>query len=629
MRLPLGRVERACCNAAVNAVRIWVGAAVAAVPCFVGLPVAAQQVPSSQLELLLDGSASSDSTDRRELPLRCYPNLLDVRVKREAVESFAEEPWAGAVTGSDDVPVEPMFGGIAMADLDRLYAGVVANGDPSRVAHLSCWFSVTARDVKHSGRLLEALREDPRVEYASRRPIPILASIGGLPGGGGGGGTCRSVAGGVVRTDLPPMTPDLTAEQDAFFGPAPMGNGVRLAHRFLGARGNDVGVYHVELGWFFDHEDIPISTANVLGNASAGTPFDVAHGSGVIGLIVAPHNGYGMDGFADLCEPTVVFWNQNGGLVQSLLLVALDACPGDVVLMVIQFALGQVGFPDFVPAEYYQAIFDAISTLSSNGLICVTAAGNGRNDLDDPRFTGRFDLSVRDSGAIMVGGSDGLALRPASFTNFGSRVDAAGFGEFVPVPGAGVNLFYPGRDDRQRYTNQGGGTSAATGNIGGVVTSLQGVAKTQLGRTLTSLELRALIRDHGVPIPALGSRPDMMAAMNALGVVDGLEIDARRVPVGTPVDITMRGAAGEVLLLLGGLFPASLDLGFGRPLLINPIGLSTFGVFPIGGSGVATTILPIPNDPALDLLTIPLQCARINLNGDVFLTNACEFQIVR
>ena len=58
----------------------------------------------------------------------------------------------------------------------------------------------------------------------------------------------------------------------------------------------------------------------------------------------------------------------------------------------------------YVPVEYRQAQFEAISQMiSSRDIIVVEAAGNGQQDLDHPIYAGRFNRSMRDSGAIMVG----------------------------------------------------------------------------------------------------------------------------------------------------------------------------------------------------------------------------------
>ena len=81
----------------------------------------------------------------------------------------------------------------------------------------------------------------------------------------------------------------------------------------------------------------------------------------------------------------------------------------------------------YLPAEDVQAVYDSIRLATAKGIIVAEAAGNGQMDLDQPFWRGRFDRSVRDSGAILVGAGDAFG-EPLWFTNFGSRVDI-----FLPV----------------------------------------------------------------------------------------------------------------------------------------------------------------------------------------------------
>ena len=58
---------------------------------------------------------------------------------------------------------------------------------------------------------------------------------------------------------------------------------------------------------------------------------------------------------------------------------------------------------EFVAMEYWDSYFDAIKNATARGIIVVEAAGNGGMDLDSSIYGGKFDRSVRDSGAILVG----------------------------------------------------------------------------------------------------------------------------------------------------------------------------------------------------------------------------------
>ena len=64
-----------------------------------------------------------------------------------------------------------------------------------------------------------------------------------------------------------------------------------------------------------------------------------------------------------------------------------------------------------VPVEFWDADFDAIKHATAKGIVVIEDAGNGSMNLDSPIFGRKFDLLVRDSGAILVGR---LIGRPAA-----------------------------------------------------------------------------------------------------------------------------------------------------------------------------------------------------------------------
>src|SRR5437667_12611830 len=111
--------------------------------------------------------------------------------------------------------------------------------------------------------------------------------------------------------------------------------------------------------------------------------------------------------------------------------------------------------------EYLDANFDAIKNATARGGVVVEIAGNGSMDLDSPIYHGKFNRSIRDSGAIMVGAGSSSGREPRCFTNFGSRVDLQGWGEYVATLGYG-DINVNGIDDTQFYTPFVGGTYSAT-----------------------------------------------------------------------------------------------------------------------------------------------------------------------
>ena len=136
-----------------------------------------------------------------------------------------------------------------------------------------------------------------------------------------------------------------------------------------------------------------------------------------------------------------------------------------------------------VPVEWHSATWQAIrNAVAYAGVTVVEAAGNGNEDLDHPDYaTGHhpfLDDPGSDSGAIIVG----AGASPASWmadrsrlsnlstlgyewgSNFGSRVDAQGWGDGIVTTGYGDLPLSGGGNEN--YT-QFGGTSGASPCIAG------------------------------------------------------------------------------------------------------------------------------------------------------------------
>ena len=132
---------------------------------------------------------------------------------------------------------------------------------------------------------------------------------------------------------------------------------------------------------------------------------------------------------------------------------------------------------------------EAIVTISqlaaAEGIVCVVAAGNGRQECISATDAGEL---AGDDGMIIVGGvtpaGPGQAHRQSE-SNYGASVDAAAWGDFVVSTGYGdlYSAIQPknpndfGVDRRRTYTSRFGGTSAAATQIAGAACALQGLAK--------------------------------------------------------------------------------------------------------------------------------------------------------
>lgn len=509
---------------------------------------------------------------------------------------------AGGIEPMAKLPLEVLDRWHRLAD-----AGLPAG--QLRPGHLARWVRVRIAPGHSAEDLVAALREEAAITSAYIEPEPVLAGLAPSP-----------------PQDLPPPTPDFTSHQ-VYRAPAPSGFGVDATHGIYGARGETVRFYHVEDDWFAQHEDLEsVTNASFLGGVTSQNTPGANHGTGVIGCVVASRNGYGMTGLADLATARLVNWSLNGGVPDAITAAIAEASPGDVITLVAGYNLRLVKPDDYVPIEYFQAPFDVILTGTALGVVVIEAALNGDNDLDDPRFSHRFDLGFRDSGAILVGATDGPALVRASFSNYGSRIDCNGWGGQVATIGYG-DLWIPNQDVLQAYSQGYAGTSAATALTTGLLVSLQGVAERQLGRRLSPLEIRGLLRNHGTAVPGeIGRRPDLVAILGALGLPDALSVTPFDVALGGSLTFDMSGAPGGGFALSMALHPADLDVGLGRHLHLDPAWFVPITSFALP-TGTATWTITVPNDPSLRDLDLFFQGVVVDTHGVARLSSSHDVHL--
>jgi subtilisin family serine protease len=280
----------------------------------------------------------------------------------------------------------------------------------------------------------------------------------------------------------------------------------------------------VEGGWNADHEDIPGERIEHIGGRPMPSGWQ-AHGTAVLGEVAARDNGLGMVGIAPEIGKIITASVGGIGAAAAIDLAQAALRPGDVLLIELH-AIGPRG--RFLPMEYWDDVFEAVQIATGRGVIVIAAAGNGGEDLDHAAYGGKFDLTRRDSGAILVGAGApakaGFVDRSRlEFSNYGARVDVQGWGRSV------ATLDYGDLQDcdavDRRYTGAFGGTSSASPIVAAGALSLQGIAAASGGRRLDPREMRALLRDTGTPQadgpsgPAtqrIGPRPDLARALEAL-----------------------------------------------------------------------------------------------------------------
>lgn len=391
---------------------------------------------------------------------------------------------------------------------------------------------------------------------------------------------------------------------------APFGVDADYGNTFSGGRGEGVIIADCETGWTDDHEDLAGAAENqFVGYTPAPYPWD--HGTAVLGEMVGGDNGFGVQGIAHQASIRMSTHSPVGGsqnIPGSVANGAAAVGPGDAVVIEIQ-CFGAPPGP--FPCEYDPAIFATVQTATANGIHVFAAAGNGNQNLDSTAYGGAFDLNVKDSGAVMVGASDGINLGKASFSNYGSRLTSQGWGWNVVTTGYGTLQSGPATSE---YANDFSGTSSATPIVTGAGVILASIHREAFGFEISPLALRTLLASTGTPqngSQIIGSRPNVRAAVASLGVPE-LSISGVFVPGGS-VSLTSRGTAGDGYLLLWSptapATPAHLPpWGY---LYLEPLFLAVLPVAgTLGPGGTAVDTYGIPNNPALSGITTFFQGAQ-------------------
>ncbi|MDZ4676757.1 MAG: S8 family serine peptidase [Oligoflexia bacterium] len=288
-------------------------------------------------------------------------------------------------------------------------------------------------------------------------------------------------------------TPDFQDRQN-YLESAPQGVNAKYGWATPGGTGKGIKIIDIERGWIANHEDFNLPFW------SSDSNLNLEHGSAVWGVVAGKNNGTGITGIAH--ESAFGFsgtvdssgdGNYFSSAARAIELATTQLSAGDV-LIIEQQTRGPISY---VPAEYWELIFNAVKTASLKGIYVVAAGANGSSSLDDKANLGAFDIQVRDSGAVLVG----AGAPPTSFnhlsrvwlSNFGNRIDAFGYGEDVTTTGFG-DLY--GTNPTNNYTARFSGTSSATAIVAGVVAALSGIAKAE-GKLLTPLQMREALRKTG------------------------------------------------------------------------------------------------------------------------------------
>jgi Subtilase family len=348
-------------------------------------------------------------------------------------------------------------------------------------------------------------------------------------------GQCESI---VVRPlPTPPAlpaaltSPDLSARQGYVDSVTRGGIDAQYAWS-KGILGQGIRVTDVEGDWNLTHEDLPL-ISRIGSGAYSDHNVWWNHGTAVLGVMASQNNGLGTTGIAPgaLYSTSSIFDAASPG--DAILAAANRLVPGDVIVLEVQL--------DFRAPEWWEDYFIPIRHATQNGILVVEAAGNGNTDLDDPSFdtgggtVGKWKNPYRrdpayDSGSIVVGagappsGNFGIDRSRLDFSNYGSMVDAQGWGEEVMTLGYG-DVF--GTVDDSLYTAVFSGTSSATPIVAGALVLVQSYLKGRGVAPLTYAEARCILRSTGTPQAGnigerVGSRPNLRQILSQAAVLRGI-----------------------------------------------------------------------------------------------------------
>ncbi len=431
---------------------------------------------------------------RSDLIIVKFVEGSEVRLRDHRLVSYTDHDLTAAnqvLTESVDLRVARLFTRAEESlERDRLRA---QERSGKEMADLNNYYTVS---LSHPGAeaaeaLLDELNALPVVEIAYAEPIPELALF-------------ESPASRPVNAEAP--TPDFQGMQD-YMEAAPLGIDAYAGWSYPGGRGETVKIIDIELGWNWNHEDM--KTPFFQGGAvSYGD-----HGVAVVGEFASVDNGYGVTGIANAVE-VGCYSVYHIPTAQAFDEAVSQLDPGDIFVIELHCP-GPDG--PYIALEWWQANFDVIAMATANGIICCEAAGNGSADFDHPRYQGRFDRNVRDSGAIIVGATDGGSMDPAYFTNYGSRVDLSGWGFDVVTTGYGD---LQGGGQNQWYTASFSGTSSATPIVTGAVAVMQGIYRAHSGGVpLSGNTIAQVLKETGTPQNGwqhIGPRPNLALAVPAM-----------------------------------------------------------------------------------------------------------------
>jgi len=430
--------------------------------------------------------------------------------------------------------IRPLFG--REERIQRDMGAVLAAAPTISLPEMSTFYRVEARDSVLDDLAAE-LREEEIVQTAYVKPpsAPPIRTDDIAP---------------VSQVAPPIVTPDFTSRQ-GYLDQAPDGIDARYAWAVPGGKGQGVGIIDIEGAWRFTHEDLLQNQGGVIGGTQYTSLGWRNHGTAVVGEIGADENTFGVTGICPEANVRAIAIG-NLGSAAAIRLAAQSLNPGDIILIELHRAGPRHSFQarndqlGYIAVEWWPDDFAAIVFATGLGVIVVEAAGNGAEDLDDTLYNSRpvgfpatwqnpFDPSNPQSGATLVGAgapppgthgrNHGADRSRLGFSNYGSRVDAQGWGREVTTTGYGD--LQNGPDEDEWYKDTFSGTSSASPIVVGALGCMQGALNAANQTPLNPATATNILRSTGSPQqnepgrPAtqrIGNRPDLRQAFQQLGL---------------------------------------------------------------------------------------------------------------
>ncbi len=308
----------------------------------------------------------------------------------------------------------------------------------------------------------------------------------------------------LVNDLVMPGTTPLLVQHQGYLKDAPIGVGLSGAWDTPGGTGSGIRLMVYDNNYNANHEDLP----DLFVSSGVNPGVNPDHGTAVLGILGAKHNGLGLKGAVYDAE---IGFQKSATVVQShadLLFKAANYLDfGDILVIEVAKKVNALGFEcpcnptqaNAVPLEFYPAEFDVISTLVASGIVVVQAAGNGCVDFDSVVFEDLY--GVDHSGAFWVSAGLSDVRAPTCYANYGERVDFHAWGESVAALGfvreEEEPLFDKGLN--RLYGSNFGGSSSAAPIVSACAASIQGQALTKYGEALAPAELKALLLSNAQP----------------------------------------------------------------------------------------------------------------------------------